>query len=154
MMPSSRFRAAFTACLILTLAGCGEETLSLDELRERAITLPTGEKIRAEVMITPVDIQRGMMFRDSLPQGRGMLFIHSKPDYYKYWMYQVNIPLDIIWMDSTRRVVEIVPNAPACKTRASECPNYGGTELARYVLELAGGEAERLGIRVGSVLSF
>ena len=136
------------------ISGCGEQTVSLDELRERMITLPNGDKIRAEVMITPVDVQRGMMFRDSLPRGRGMLFVHGKPDYYKYWMYQVNIPLDIIWMDSGRRIVEIAANAPPCKTQASECPNYGGGELARYVLELAGGEAQRLGLRVGSVLAF
>jgi uncharacterized membrane protein (UPF0127 family) len=136
------------------MTGCGERTASLDALREREVVLPSGKKIRAEVMMTPQEMQRGMMFRDSLPQGRGMLFIHNRPGNYRYWMYQVRIPLDIIWMDANRRVVEISADTPPCKTPASQCPNYGGNEVAQYVLELAGGEARRLGIQVGNILKF
>ena len=84
-------------------------------------------------------MQRGMMYRDSLPPGQGMLFVHTKPGNYAYWMYNVKMPLDIVWMDGDRRVVEIVASAQPCKTKASECPHYGGQKLARYVLELAAG---------------
>ncbi len=140
--------------LLLSLNGCGERTTTLEGLREREITLPGGQKIEAEVMMTAIEMQRGMMFRDSLPRGHGMLFIHTKPGNYAYWMYQVKIPLDIIWMDSSRRIVEISANTPPCKARASECPKYGGQEIAQYVLELGGGEAQRLHLTKGGVMSF
>jgi uncharacterized membrane protein (UPF0127 family) len=136
------------------LLSCGSETTTLEEFGVRDVTLPRGAKIRAEVMTDAKDMQRGMMFRASLPRGRGMLFIHGKPDRYPYWMYQVKIPLDIIWMDSNRRIVEISANTPPCRTNASQCPNYGGHEVALFVLELGGGEAQRLGIKVGDTLTF
>jgi uncharacterized membrane protein (UPF0127 family) len=141
--------------LALAMAGCGSQTATLEDLHTRIVRLPGGELIRAEVMTNPADMARGMMFRDELPRGRGMLFIHQTAGTYTYWMYQVKIPLDIIWMDSDRRIVEISANTPPCDGKPrTECPSYGGNARSQYVLELAGGEAARLGLKVGGVLTF
>jgi uncharacterized membrane protein (UPF0127 family) len=135
--------------------GCGgPDTEGPETLRMQTVKLPNGEKIRAEVEMNDVDIQKGMMFRDSLARGRGMLFIHQTPGQYKYWMFQCLIPLDIIWMDTGHRIVEISPDTPPCKTKASLCPNYGGNQTAQFVLELGGGEAKRLGLTLGQTLEF
>lgn len=142
----------FTA--LLALLGCGREQSAQDNSQIWLITLPNGRKIRAEVMSHPTDMARGMMFRDSLAPDRGMLFIHQTPGKYPYWMYQVKIPLDILWLDAGRRIVEISANTPPCHKRASECPNYGGNQDALFVLELAGGAAAKHGLRVGDTLSF
>ena len=144
----------FWLFLALVCCGCGPETMSLDELQTRTVRLPSGSEVRAEVVMKPADMQRGLMYRDSLPPGQGMLFVHTKPGNYAYWMYNVNMPLDIIWMDGDQRVVEIVASAQPCKTKASECPLYGGKSLSRYVLELAAGEAARNGVEVGKLLAF
>ena len=65
-------------------------------------------------------------------------------------MYQVKIPLDMVWMDKNRRVVEMAENVPPCKTaKASECPTYGGERLSMFVLELPAGYARKHGIREG-----
>ncbi len=117
---------------------------------ERVVTLPDGTAIVAEVRIRPEDMARGMMYRDSLPEGRGMLFLHTAPGRYPYWMHNVKIPLDIIWIDASGRVVEISARTPPCDGRpAEECPSYGGSEPSQTVLELAAGAAERHGIRPG-----
>ncbi len=134
--------------------GCGEKATTLDEYYTRVVTLPGGQKIRAEVVVHQTDMARGMMFRDSLEPGRGMLFMHARPGNHTYWMYQVKIPLDIIWMDSERTIVEISPDTPPCRTKASECPHYGGTAVSQYVLELAGGSAAKYGLRIGDRLTF
>ncbi len=146
----------FTPLILLALAGagCGPPTVGLDELGMRTVKLPNGRVIRAEVEVDSTDMQKGMMFRDSLPRGRGMLFIHDKPGLYPYWMYQVRIPLDMLWMDASHRIVEVSADTPPCKTKASECPKYGGHQQAQYVLELGGGEARRLGVREGDTLDF
>ena len=120
----------------------------------RTVKLPNGQEIRSEVEIDQIDMQKGMMFRDSLARGHGMLFIHDKPGLYPYWMYQVRIPLDMLWMESSRRIVEISADTPPCKTKASQCPTYGGHQQAQFVLELGGGEAQRLGLHVGDTLDF
>lgn len=117
------------------------------------ITLPSGAKIIAELAIQPEDQQRGLMFRQSLARDRGMLFVHQSGQH-PYWMYQCNFPIDIIWMDENRRVVEISPNTPPCKSEAKDCPSYGGRETSMYVLEVAAGVASEQGVRVGSTLSF
>jgi uncharacterized membrane protein (UPF0127 family) len=69
-------------------------------------------------------------------------------------MYQVKIPLDIIWMDGRNNVVEISESTPPCTTNASACPTYGGTKDALVVLELAGGAARKHGIRPGVRIDF
>lgn len=138
--------------LSLTLVGCAPEPQA--GLGERVVTLPGGKKIVAEVMLRPEDQARGMMFRDELPPGRGMLFVHDSLAPRAYWMHNVKIPLDIIWMDAQRRVVEISANTPGCLDRPENCPSYGGRKPSQYVLELAGGEAARLGITEGVTLEF
>jgi len=58
-------------------------------------------------------------------------------------------------MDHQRRIVEISANTPPCPSKsARQCPNFGGHEKARYVLELAGGGAALYGLRTGDVVSF
>lgn len=125
------------------------------DFNSREVTLPNGKTILAEAVTNEIDMTRGMMFRDSLDPNRGMLFVHSSPGRYPYWMYQVKIPLDIIWMDPNRRVVEISANTPPCPSKsAKECPNFGGHENAMYVLELGGGQAAKNQVQVGSVINF
>jgi uncharacterized membrane protein (UPF0127 family) len=120
----------------------------------RDVTLPDGTVVKAEVMMTEVDMKRGMMFRDTFPEGRAMLFIHPQPTKQPYWMYQVKIPLDIIWMDKSHLVVEIAENAAPCATKASQCPNYGGNQTYSFAIEFPGGYARKHGIREGASLQF
>ncbi len=121
----------------------------MEELRLRDVILPGGHVIKAESAVDTRDMMRGLMFRNSLAPDDGMLFVHPVPGHYSYWMYQTYIPLDMIWMDENRRIVEIVESAPPCKTAASKCAHYGGTQMARFVLELNGGESRKYGLQLG-----
>lgn len=150
-MLSFRPRAYFWPAIILLSACGGEPTVAPGE---RLVTLPNDRKIVAEVMMRPEDMARGMMYRESLAPDRGMLFFHTSPGRYPYWMHNCKIALDLIWLDAGQRVVEIVPNAPACEKPADQCPSYGGTQEARYVLELAGGLASKYGLAPGVKIDF
>src|ERR1700722_9381047 len=79
-------------------AGCSSSNIT-DEINLTQVTFPNGVQINAEMMRREVELMRGLMFRESLPPNRGMLFIHPKEDVLHYWMYQTKIPLDLIWMD-------------------------------------------------------
>jgi hypothetical protein len=105
-------------------------------------------------MISDFEVLRGMMFRTSLAPDRGMLFVHPKPDHYTYWMYQTLIPLDIIWLDSNRDIVEMVQDAAPCKTQASKCAQYGGNQISSFVLEIPGGMARKFGLQLGQRIQF
>jgi len=148
-------RSPRLAVLVALLSfGCGPKEDNLDVLSTRPVTLPDGSQIRAEVMIKPDEVARGMMFRDALPPDKGMLFIHDRPAPYRYWMYNVKAPLDIVFMDANRRIVEISADTPPCTTKPEDCPVYGGHHYEQFVLELRAGEAKRLGIQKDQMLTF
>ncbi len=139
---------------VLGLVSCGSngEVSSLDDFSIRALTLPDGSEVKAEVLTKPVDMARGMMFRESFPEGRGMLFVHQAPGKYAYWMYQTKVPLDIIWMDKSGKIIEVSENTPPCPGKASTCPSYGGNADASLVLELPAGYGRKHGVRVGEMI--
>jgi uncharacterized protein len=148
-------RVLLVLAAALAICGCESKQAEVGGLNLTEVTLPNGQKVTAETMLQQIDQMRGMMFRDSLAKDRGMLFVHNAEGNYPYWMYQCRIPLDIIWMNQNRRIVEISPNTPPCPSKAAhECPSFGGHEKARYVLELAGGGAALYGLKVGDSLSF
>jgi hypothetical protein len=83
-----------------------------------------------------------------------MLFMHSKEGSYAHWMYEVLVPLDMIWMDKDRRIVQLVHKAPPCPGPKDKCLSYGGQYPAIYVLELPAGTAARHGLKPGVQLDF
>lgn len=132
------------------LVACSEPTTRPEDIGTRLITMPGGQKIRVEVKILAEDIMRGMMFREKLDPDRGMMFLHKPPGNYAYWMYQVKVPLDIIWMDEQGQIVEISANTPPCPTTtASQCPYFGGHYRAQVVLEINAGLAAKFGLTPG-----
>jgi len=147
-------KVLFSFALVL-LCSCGEQPTKLEDLNATEITFPNGTKMLADTMLQQLDLTRGMMFRDSLAKDRGMLFVYAKEQKTPFWMYQVKIPLDIIWMDKGRHIVEIVPNAVPCTAKkSSECTLYGGNADALYVLELNAGSAAKLNLKTGDALGF
>ena len=84
-----------------------------------------------------------------------MIFLFPDESPRGFWMYNTLIPLDIIWMDSDRRIVFISAHTPPCKSpNQAECPNYGRGFPAQYVLELAAGQAAARSLKVGDRLTF
>jgi uncharacterized membrane protein (UPF0127 family) len=87
---------------------------------------------------------RGMMWRTSLAETAGMLFIFPEEEEVTFWMKNTLIPLDMVFIDGRQTIVGIVERA-APQTRLSRGPGVP----AKYVLELAGGWSERNGLRPG-----
>ena len=112
-----------------------------------------GQRYQVEIAHTDAERQRGLMFRDALPAGHGMLFIHVRQAPQAYWMKNTRIPLDILYFDGARRLVSQQRDVPPCSL-GDACPPYPSAAPARYVLELNAGEAERLHLRDGDVLRF
>lgn len=119
------------------------------------VTLPDGTAIKTEIVRSQDEQAQGMMFRKNLRADEGMLFPFNEMAPRGFWMFQTLIPLDIIWLDDNKRVVEISARTPPCPTsNAQRCPSYGGTAHSIYVLELASGRAAAHGLVIGSALDF
>lgn len=103
----------------------------------------------AEVAKTQAQRTKGLMFRKSLAQDRAMLFVFDKPWLYNFWMKNCQIPLDIIWLDESYKVVAIRQNNPPCP-QIGDCPSINPNVSARYVLEINAGLSSQLGLTEGS----
>jgi len=116
------------------------------------VVLPSAAVYLVEVARTPEEQAQGLMFRESLPDRTGMLFLFTDGAPHQFWMKNTMIPLDMIWMDGGGRVLFVSANTPPCK--ADPCPSYGPDVPAASVLEIAGGLPEKEKLTVGSRISF
>ncbi|MBP0016370.1 MAG: DUF192 domain-containing protein [Cyanobacteria bacterium SBLK] len=114
----------------------------------RATATMGGEVIELEVTETPEQQALGLMFRDRLPDDRGMLFSFDPPRPVGFWMKNVRISLDMIFLRDGE-VRYIAANVPPCYQPAPQCPAYGPPEAIDRVIELRGGRAEELGLKAG-----
>ena len=139
-----------SSCLFALLAaalssGCASAGSAWVELK--------GQRIPVEIADDAHERGRGLMFRDALTAGHGMLFIHDGEEPLAYWMKNTRIPLDILYFDARRQLVSVQREVPPC-TLGDRCPSYPSEGPARYVLELNAGEAGTLGVARGDVLTF
>ncbi len=107
--------------------------------------------INAELADTIPKRIKGLMFRESLPKNNGMLFIFDKESYHGIWMMNMRFPIDIIWIDSNHKIVDIVKDAQPCKII---CPSHKPKEKAMYVLEVNAGFADKHKIKIGNIVKF
>lgn len=143
----------FLLTVAVLLIGCGNKPTAVEQFSLRPLTLPAGQVIQVESAYSNIELLRGLMFRKSLAPDRGMLFSYPRPNRYQTVMYNVLIPLDIVWMDADRRIIEIDENTPPCRSQASQCPKYGG-KISSFALEIGGGLARKYGLQLGQVLQF
>ncbi len=102
------------------------------------------DTVRAEVARTPAERERGLMYRESLAKGRGMLFVFPDAAIRSFWMKDTFIPLDIAYMDSDIRIIDIYPLEP----QSEEAQPSSGP--AMFALEVRQGWFQEMGIVVGA----
>ncbi len=127
----------------LLLSGCASANSPWVELG--------GQRYQVEVADDEPERARGLMFREQMAPGHGMLFIHDAQEPVAYWMKNTKIPLDILYFDNDLKLVSRQVDVPPC-TLGDNCPSYPSGAPARYVLELNAGEAARLKLQDGAVL--
>ena len=111
------------------------------------VTTSTGEEIPVEVADTLKKRSLGLGKRTSLKKGWGMLFIFGKRKPYRFWMKDMQFPLDIIWLDN-HRIVHIIHNAKPTNSR-DEPEVMTSPVPVNFVLEIAAGRAAKLRLKTG-----
>jgi len=106
-------------------------------------------EVSLEVAATPAERERGLMYRTSLAEGRGMLFVFDADGNQSFWMKNTLIPLDLLFIARDGTVVGIHANATPQSTA-----DIAVGMPSRYVLEVPGGWAARHGISAGARVEF
>lgn len=97
-----------------------------------------------EVVSTPETVAMGLMHRKSLKARHGMLFVFESDEMHHFWMKNTLISLDMIFIDSGRRIAHIHRKAKPLDTTS-----ISSQRPVRYVLEINGGEADECRMQVG-----
>jgi uncharacterized protein len=108
--------------------------------------------VTAEIASDDAARERGLMYRDSLPADRGMLFIFDSDGRYSFWMKNTKMPLDIIWINPAMRVAGVSADVQPCGD--GDCPSIMSETEIRYVLEVNAGFAKKYGIIRNDKVSF
>ena len=131
-------------CLVAT-------KLIMHEMRPRMMVVAGSAVYDAEIVNTEAARQKGLSGRSSIAVSEAMLFEFESDGLWSIWMKDMKFPIDIVWIDNAQRVVHIERNI---KPDAVPHTQYAPPKPARFVLELASGQAQYANIRVGSVVQF
>lgn len=101
-------------------------------------------KYNVELAVTPAQHAQGLMYRQSMPQDGGMLFLFPKLQVAQFWMKNTYIPLDMLFVLGNGRIAKI-----AAQRRPEDTAITSSGVPVAAVIELNGGEASRQGIKAG-----
>ncbi len=136
-------------CLLLVLSslvGCADPRYWVDVVGPNNVIRA---RVSVEIANTPEQRTLGLMYRHTLAEDAGMLFVFKAPARVSFWMKNTLIPLDIIFADADGKIIGIVRNAEPLSERWLSVDG-----LSKYVLEVNAGFCARHGIVPGDRLEF
>ena len=109
-----------------------------------------------EIAATSQERSRGLSGRESLPDASGMLFVFDSARTPGFWMKEMLIPLDFVWIGEDCSVVDLHTDVPPPPpgTSTGSLRSYSPGSPIRYVLEINAGKVAELGIEVGDPVWF
>lgn len=123
--------------LLLFLAACAPA--------QEKVVFPQGS-LEVEIADDPQEREKGLMFRQSLPEDRGMLFDFKEPGKYSFWMKNTQIPLSIAFLDEKGTVLKLDNMEPNDPVHFHTSPPN-----TRYAVEANKGWFDKKGVKVGDI---
>lgn len=145
--------------LILITAGLGggagllylnHQTKSI-LLEEASTTLSIeGRVFNIEIADTTPTRTRGLSGKANLSENEGMLFVFTTTGHHHFWMKEMNFPIDIIWLDEDKKIVDITHSLHP----ETYPETYTSITPAKYVLEIKAGLSEQYKFKIGTQVKF
>ena len=146
---ASRSALMLAFCWALLCGGCQPKAAETSAFGLRTTELQISHTpLTAEIADTPQASENGLMFRDSLPEDHGMLFIFDQPRKASFWMRNTKIPLSIAYADSDGKILEIKSMNPLDETVVPS-----RSDEVDYALEVNQGWFARHGITSGAKIN-
>jgi len=131
------------------LSACQQKNSDSSPFGLRVVQLKIADSsLFAEIADTPQTSENGLMYRDSLPEDHGMLFVFEKPKTVSFWMRNTKIPLSIAYIDSAGKILEIESLKPL-----DETPVASASGQVAFALEVNEGWFKRNGVSPGATIS-
>lgn len=151
IVSARRFSLIESVELILALLAAAILTYYVFLDNGRVLILPNGKGLNLEVRDDEIGRVQGLSGRSSLSESSAMLFVFDiESDRYCFWMKDMKFDIDILWLDSKKRIVDAKYAASPSSYPEEFCPK----SAARYVLELPAGQALKNGLIIGVQTKF
>lgn len=154
----------FIVAILIATGLIAHNFMDKSQLAVKAAPLPVlptvtatigGQQFSLQVVSTTAEQNQGLSDRTSLGEYDGMLFVFNVPSVRYFWMYQMEFPLDMIWIQGDK-IVGINQNVPTPVqldvTNTDSLPIYTSPELVDKVIEVNAGTAAKLGLGVGDTI--
>lgn len=140
-------KALAVIAIIIFALGVSLTFYQPNKIKETTIVkFSDGTKITAEIADEPKEQELGLSFRDGLGTNDGMLFVFGYEDNWAFWMKDMRIPIDMIWVNTQGKIVHVQKNAQPCE---EGCDSYIPPAPAKYVIEVNSGFSEKHGLKIG-----
>ena len=110
--------------------------------------------VSLEIANSPSERRRGLMYRESLPAGHGMVFVYDDAAPRSFWMKNTRIPLDMVFVSANGTVLNVEHADVQPNASDSELASYRSEGAAQYVVEVNRGFANRTGVEAGTRVEF
>lgn len=135
-------------------AAVADDPRALKASKHTELVLPDGFVVHADVVDTPLDRERGLMYRRKLAKDYGMLFVFPREMPMQFWMKNTLVSLDMLFIGADKKITRVHERVKASteQTPDDEVARAGGPAL--YVLELPAGTAAKHKLKAGQELKF
>lgn len=145
-MQRRRFIPLFIATVFVVFAGCGADANKSAEPKsvDDRFAIKVGDHtVQMQLAVRAEETQRGLMFRKSMKEDEGMVFVFERPQVQSFWMRNTEIPLDIAFFDADGTLKEFYPAYPHDETPVAS------RGRRQFVLEMNQGWFSRAGVKPG-----
>ena len=124
------------------------DTTSMNKVNDTSVIEIGDRTIKVILAETPTEQSKGLAIKDSMNENEGMFFIFDTPQKYSFWMKDMKFPIDIIWIDTTGKIVHIEKNLQPC-IFLLPCASYSPDIDSLYVLEVVSNFTNKYNIKIG-----
>ena len=143
--------SAILLVIALSLPGHAVSANAVSATRQVTF-LPVNASISAEVADTERAREKGLMYRTHLGEDKGMIFYFDRTGYHAFYMYNTRIPLSVIFLNDSFKIVDIQDMSPCKEMNPSACPIYTPRAACKYAIEVNQEFVRKHGIKTGDLV--
>lgn len=151
MFSRRRFAQCFVFAVASLLTACGgseAKTASSPKSVDDRFPIKLGDQtVQLQIAVLPAEMQKGLMFRKTMGEDEGMIFVFDRPQQLGFWMRNTELPLDIGYFDAAGELKEIYPMYPRDERSVSS-----RSRSLQFAVEMNQGWYSRHGVKSGAML--
>ncbi len=129
------------------------KTKTLFPFKKNSTVIINDHKLQVAVADSQEEQEIGLSETKSLPENQGMIFLFEKPGFYSFWMKNMKLPIDIIFINKNR-IITILQNIEPLKDNNENLRTLNSSKPTDSVLEINAGLSKKYGFKEGDIVKY